>query len=83
MIFLHLSVDLMDSHPEEISFKLKLAIACLSLVENTTVTLICPLLPFIVNHYLSEEADEQSISEFSGYLEGAYRLAQFVACIWV
>lgn len=73
----------MDSNAEELSFRLKLAFTCLSLLENSTVTLIYPMLPFIVNHYLSEEADERSISEFSGYLEGAYRLSQFIACIWV
>jgi hypothetical protein len=73
----------MEDSLESPSLKVKVVIALLALIEAEVITMLYPLLPFMVEHFLEPGSSEQQISEGSGNLEGIYRLMQFFGCIWV
>ncbi|OMJ92237.1 hypothetical protein SteCoe_5005 [Stentor coeruleus] len=59
----------------------------ISLCEVTIMTLINPILPFMIEFYIKDSYNnvvpEDIISNNSGYLEGIYRLMQFFSSIWM
>ena len=71
----------MESCSKEVNWQVKITIIFLSLIEAGILNLLYPILPFMVEHYLGNTSSEQLISEYSGYLEGIYRLNQFIGCI--
>jgi hypothetical protein len=72
----------MEDSLESPSLKVKFSIALLAMIEAEVMTLLYPILPFIVEHFLEPGSSEQQISEGSGNLEGIYRLMQFFGCIF-
>lgn len=70
-----------------LSLGLRMSFAGMSLCENTIMNLVYPILPFMVEFYMKDSyaggVPEDVISAYSGYMEGWYRLMQFLACLWM
>ena len=76
----------MEEKEEKLSLSVELSIASITFIENLIMNLVVPILPFMVDFYMKDEyqglaVPEDIISDYSGYLEGGFRLMQFFACI--
>jgi hypothetical protein len=77
----------MTESETKLPFGLCICITSIVLTENIILNLISPILPFMVEFYLRNEtedsATEYKISEYTGYLEGSFRMMQFFgSLIW-
>jgi hypothetical protein len=63
----------------------KLSIMAVMMCDTMSVYVIMPILPFMVSFYLGKDeklVNSERISEFSGYLEASYRLAQILGILF-
>ena len=70
---------------DKLPLSVSVPIASIIFIENLVLSLIYPILPFMVDFYMREEYEglvpEDIISDYSGYLEGGFRFMQSFACI--
>ena len=65
---------------------LKLAIVLVMMCDTISISLMMPILPFIVKFYLIRETGnvtQEEIAEYSWYLEAGFRLAQILGILFM